>query len=126
MPQPVQNAYKSLEDFTSQIKSLTLTKIWKVEVKKQLVAVSLISSDYMLPVYEIFIDNLLNFTVRVHSYVLPDNHELIHDTPFNNVTLSKCIERLIFLQIMKWYHFTRYKERDHSDETCFPQSIYIF
>ena len=32
MPQPVQNAYKSFEDFTSGIKSLALTKSWKGEV----------------------------------------------------------------------------------------------
>ena len=96
MPQPVQNAYKSFEDFTSRIKSLALTKSWKIEVKEQLVVASLMSSDYVLPVYEIFVDNLLNFTVRVHSWVLPDNHELIqsYNASFNNVTLSKFIERL--------------------------------
>ena len=50
------------------------------------------SSDYVLPVY----NNLLNFTVRLHPWVLPDNHELIqsYDASFNNVTLSKLIERL--------------------------------
>ena len=40
MPQPVQSAYKSFKDFTSRIKSLALTKSWKVEVKEQLVVVS--------------------------------------------------------------------------------------
>ena len=77
MPQSVQNTYKMFEDFTSRIKSLALTKNAKVEVKKRLVALSLISSDYVLLVYEIFVDNLLNFTVIVRSWVLPDNHELI-------------------------------------------------
>ena len=53
-------------------------------------------SDCVLPVYEIFVDNLLDFTVRVHSWVLLDNHKLIqsYDASFNNVTLSKFIERL--------------------------------
>ena len=60
MPEPVQ-------DFTPRIKSLTLTESRKVEVKEQLVIVSLMSSDYVLPVYKIFVDNLSNFTVRVHS-----------------------------------------------------------
>ena len=49
----------------SRTKSLALTKSWKVEVKEQLVAVSIMSSNYVLPVYQIFVDNLLNFTVRV-------------------------------------------------------------
>ena len=96
MPQPVQSAYKSFEDFTSRVKSLVLTKSWKIEVKEQLVVVSLMSSDCVLLVYKICVENLLNFTVRVHSWVSPDNHELIasYDTSFNNVTLSKFIERI--------------------------------
>ena len=55
------------------------------------------SSDYdVLPVYEIFVDNLANFTVRVHSWGLPDNHELIqsYDASFNNVILLKFIKSL--------------------------------
>ena len=50
----------------------------------------------MLPVYEIFVDSLLSFTASMHSWVLPDNHELIqsYDASFNNVRLSKFIERL--------------------------------
>ena len=54
------------------------------------------SSDYVLPVYEIFVDNLLNFTVRAHSWVLIDNHQLIqsYDASFNNVTFSKFIEMI--------------------------------
>ena len=43
-PSTVQNACKSFDDFTSQIKNL-LTKCWKVVVKEQLVADSLISSN---------------------------------------------------------------------------------
>ena len=31
----------------------------------------------MLPVYKIYVDNFSNFTVRVHSWVLHDNHEII-------------------------------------------------
>ena len=60
------------------------------------VVVSRTSWDYVLPVYEIFVDNLSNFTLRVHSWGLLDNHELIqsYDAAFNNVTLSKFIERL--------------------------------
>ena len=43
----------------------------------------------MLAVSEIFVENLLNFTVRVHSWVLPDNYELLksYDASFNNITL---------------------------------------
>ena len=46
-------------------------------------------SDFMLPIYKIFVDNLLNFTGRAHSWALPDKHELIqsYDASFNNVML---------------------------------------
>ena len=89
MPEPVQ-------DFTPRIKSLTLTESRKVEVKEQLVIVSLMSSDYVLPVYKIFVDNLSNFTVRVHSQGLPDNLERIQSyvASFINVALSEYFERL--------------------------------
>ena len=81
---PVQNLYNMIEEFTSQIKSL---------VKEQLAVVSRMFSDYMLSVYEIFVDNILNFTARLNSWVLPDNHELSqpHDASFYNVTLLKLI-----------------------------------
>ena len=96
MPEFVQNAYKSFDGFASRIKSLALTKNWKVEVKEQLVVVPLMSSEYVVPVYKIFVDNLLNFTGRVQSWVLPEKHELIqsYNASFNNVTLSKFIVRL--------------------------------
>ena len=96
MPQFVQNAYKSFDGFASRTKSLALTKNWKVEVKEQLVVVPLMSSEYVVPVYKIFVDNLLNFTGRVQSWVLPEKHELIqsYNVSFNNVTLSKFIVRL--------------------------------
>ena len=53
------------------------------------------SSDYELQVYELFVDNLFSFTVRLHPWVVPDNHELIqsYDAFFNNVILSKFIGR---------------------------------
>ena len=81
---PVQNLYNMIEEFTSQIKSL---------VKEQLAVVSRMFSDYMLSVYEIFVDNILNFTARLNSWVLPDNYELSqpHDASFYNVTLLKLI-----------------------------------
>ena len=54
------------------------------------------SSDYVVPVYETFVGNLSNFTVRVHSWGLLDNHELVqsYDAPFNNVTPSRFIKKL--------------------------------
>ena len=64
-----------------------MTKSWKVEIKEQLTVVSPMPSDYVLPVYKIFLDSLLSFTVRVYLWALPDNHGLIqpYGVSFNNV-----------------------------------------
>ena len=51
-----------------------------INIQEQLVIVSSTSSEYVLPAYEIYINNLLNFTVRVHSWILPVDHELYYYT----------------------------------------------
>ena len=74
------------------------------------------SSDTVLPVYEIFVDNLPDFTVRVHSWGLSHNHQLIqsYDASFNNVTLSKFIERLSSCKLCS----DIYKERNAFYQKC--------
>ena len=57
-----------------------------------------------------YINNLLNFTVRVHSWILPVDHELylLYNSSFLNVTFSTFVERLNQF-IMSGYNFTRFK-----------------
>ena len=58
------------------IKSLALNKWWEINIQEQLVIASFTSPEYVLPTYEIYINNLLSFIVRVHSWILPVDHEL--------------------------------------------------
>ena len=76
--------------------SLALNKLWEINIQEQLVIASFTSSKYVLPTYEIYINNLLNFTVRVYSWILPVDHELylLCNSSFLNVTFSKFVERL--------------------------------
>ena len=74
-PQP-SNVYKSFDEFKLRIKSLALNKLWEINIQEQLVIASFTSSEYVLPTYEIYINNLLNFTASVHSWILPVDHEL--------------------------------------------------
>ena len=74
-PQP-SNVYKSFDEFKLCIKSLALNKLWEINIQEQLVIASFTSSEYVLPTYEIYINNLLNFTVRVHLWIPPVDHEL--------------------------------------------------
>ena len=74
-PQP-SNVYKSFDQFKFRTKSLALNKLWEINIQEQLVIASFTSSEYILPTYEIYINNLLNFTVSVHSWFFPVYHEL--------------------------------------------------
>ena len=94
-PQP-SNAYKSFDEFKLRIKILALNKLWEINIQEQLVIGSFTSSEYVLPTYEININNLLNSTVRVHSWILPVDHELylLYNSSFLNVKFSTFVERL--------------------------------
>ena len=74
-PQP-SNVYKSFHEFKLCTKTLALNKLWELNIQEQLVIKLFTSSEYVLPTSKIYINNLLNFTVRVHSWILPVDHEL--------------------------------------------------
>ena len=90
------NVYKSFDEFKLRIKSLPLNKLWENNIQAQLVVTSFTSSEYVLPTYEIYINDLLNFIVRVHSWYLPVDHGLylLYNSSFLNMTLSTFVERL--------------------------------
>ena len=94
-PQP-SNIYKSFDEFKLRIKSLALNKLWEINIQEQIIMASFTSSEYTLPTYEIYINNLLDFTVRVHSWILPVDHELylLYNKPFLNMAFSTFVERL--------------------------------
>ena len=74
--------------------SLALNKLWEINIQEQLVIASSTSSEYVLPIYEIYINNLLNFTVRVPSWILPVDHELYlsYNSSFLIVTFSTFVK----------------------------------
>ena len=97
LPQPQPSSvYKSFDEFKQRINSLALNKLWGINIQEQLVIASFTSSEYVLPTYEIYINDLLKFTVRVHSWILPVDHELylLYNSSFLNVTFSTFVERL--------------------------------
>ena len=118
-PQP-SNVYKSFGGFKLRIKGLALNKLWKIDIQEQIVMASFTSSEYTLPTYEIYINNLLDFTVRVHSWILSVDHELylLYNSPFLNVTFSTFVERLGSIYIRSGYNFTRFKKGNKSFQTC--------
>ena len=68
----------------------------KINIHEQLVIASFTCSEYVLRTYELYINNLLNFTVRFHSWIPPVDREiyLLYNSSFLNVTVSTFVERL--------------------------------
>ena len=75
--------------------------------QEDLAKANFITFKYVLPTYEIFINNVLRFTLRVHSWIPPKDHEmyLSYNSSSSNFTLSKFIERLTS-QYMLWKGIT--------------------
>ena len=73
---PPPKAYISFEELKQRIKNLTLNKFWNIAIQKDLVTTTFTTSNYVLPTYEIFINNVLQCTLCVHSWILPKDHEL--------------------------------------------------
>ena len=56
---PPPKAYISFEELKQRIKNLTLNKFWNIAIQKDLVTTTFTTSNYVLPTYEIFINNVL-------------------------------------------------------------------
>ena len=62
MPQlPPAKTYISFEECKQRIKNLALNKFWNIVIQKDLVTATFTTSNYVLPTYEIFINNVLHF-----------------------------------------------------------------
>ena len=68
---PPSSAYISFEEFKQRVKNLPLNNLWNIAIQEDLVTASFASSNYIFPTYEIFINNVLHFTLHVHSWILP-------------------------------------------------------
>ena len=68
---------------------------------KKLCHASFKISDYVLPKFEIFVEDSLYFTIRVFVWMLMDDHELYtkYQKSILNVTFSKFIVDLAQLQL---------------------------
>ena len=51
--------YISFEEFKQRIKNFALNKLWNIAIQKELVTASFKFSSYVLPTYEVFINNVL-------------------------------------------------------------------
>lgn len=93
----IPNAYKDFSDFKNRVLKLSLGDIWKVEtVAENLVYAIFKTQEYVLPKFEIFVEDSLLFTVRVFGWMLPEDHEVYkkYGRSFFNMTFSNFILEL--------------------------------
>ena len=95
-PSPSPFMYKDFNNFTQRIANLSLGNCWEVKIQNNLAVVYYVSTTYVLPKFEIFIDQSLSFSLRVYGWMLNEDHELyaMYNRSFLNVTLSNFIQQL--------------------------------
>ena len=90
--------YKNFIDFKDRITKLSLDDSWHIDINNEsnLVIITCISTGHILPLFEIYVDQTLAFTLRVYGWLLPEDHELYlsHKRSFLNITLSNFIIEL--------------------------------
>ena len=93
---PKPDVYKSFEEFKQRIVNLTLSKHWTFEIKNDTVHAIYLSTEHVLPKYEIFVNKDFKYTVRVYGWIIPDDHELYsnHQSSFQNITFSTFVANL--------------------------------
>ncbi|XP_047135769.1 uncharacterized protein LOC124812779 [Hydra vulgaris] len=82
--------YKNFDDFVNRIVKLSIKNTWEIHIETNLVVITFLSVNHILPRYEIFVDDSLHFTLRVFGWILSEDHDLYKQfsRSFLNVTLS--------------------------------------
>ena len=65
--------YKSYEEFLNRISKLKICD-WTVSVSPVVAEFKLYDTIHLCPLYEIYVDHSLAFTIRVYSLLIPDDH----------------------------------------------------
>ena len=132
--------YKSYFEFASRVMKLSLGCNWKIDVQGSFVVISYIDSTYVIPKFEIFVDQSLSFTLRVFGWTLNDDHDIYEkfQKSLCKVTLSNLIieiERSIFCEgigipdpnkvlsfqkhcLPKKFNFVEFQENSVKSRTC--------
>lgn len=110
--QPTISYYKSFEHFCTRIKSLKLANKWSIIQNEQYVLVKSFDSIHSVPENEIYVDNSLQFTIRVFCWSLPISHEIYREykQSVNNITLSQLIDLLAKFKLCQGTQFNNFTD----------------
>ena len=86
--------YQSFTEFQSRLLKLKLPNLWKIKSEDTLIIVSQSMPEFIIPKFEIYIEPLLQFTLRIYGWMLTNNHEIYskHNRSFKNITLTNFIK----------------------------------
>ena len=88
--------YQSFNDLCKRVRTLKTLNDWIVQELKDRLALKKKSSLVMLPEIEIMIDDSLGFTIYVHGWLLPEDHELYTTNlrSIINITVSDLVKSI--------------------------------
>ncbi|XP_066935957.1 uncharacterized protein [Clytia hemisphaerica] len=91
VPQPAP-CYSGLDEFKIRVGKLKLDSNWQMRESNNYVEMSYKDSKYIIPKYQIFIQDDLTYKIRCYGWLLPSQNP-IHDAcgSFKNMTFSKFI-----------------------------------
>ena len=89
----IRKYYKGFEDVCKRIKCLKSIREWIVEERNERVVLRKMNECFLLPEFELIIDDSLGYTITVYGWFLPEDHELYTRSlrSVNNVTVSDLI-----------------------------------
>ena len=102
VPKKAHLYYQNLQDVKNRVGKLVL-KEWAIVIEESKVTVAKYECPYILPKFEITIDESLAYTISVFKWYLPDDHFLYKDfkRTVRLVTISDLVRNLERLQICK-------------------------
>ena len=85
--------YNSFHEFCGRIKTLKLENEWQISPAEDHVQICKYDQEHVVPIFEIYIDSQLTFTIRVFSWSLPNEHTIYNENSksVKNITLSNLI-----------------------------------
>ena len=93
-PPPEKNlpCYKDFADFLKKAESLKLNG-WLMKLNNGYATFLKINPDFLIPSHEIYVDQLLHFTIRIFAWQLPVDHLLYtdHERSMVNITISRLL-----------------------------------
>ena len=81
---------------TKHILNVSLSDYWKISLDNRFAIITCNSPEHFLRKYEIYIDELLDYCIRIFGWMLPKDHHLYlqYKGYFLNLSLSKFLNHI--------------------------------